>query len=199
MKFNEKYKNRNDIFYNTLLDYGRLEKIYEIISEVKEIKGSICEIGVYKGGSAKLFCEENKDSKIFLIDTFDGMPLTSELDNIHKKGDFNDTSLEYVYDLLKDSLYHTTIIKGIFPNIDLSELNNHNYKIVHIDVDIYQSYKDCLEFFYDKVVLNGYLILDDYYADTCLGAKIATDEFITKNKILLTPGFGTQALIKKIN
>jgi len=48
---------------------------------------------------------------------------------------------------------------------------------VHIDVDIYQSVKDCCEFFYPRLHAGGVMLFDDYGKWTCPGAKLAVDEF----------------------
>ena len=53
------------------------------------------------------------------------------------------------------------------------------FKLVHLDVDIYESYKNALEFFYPRMVRNGVIVMDDYGSKFCLGAKKAIDRFMS--------------------
>ena len=179
-------------------DDCRLNNLYKIIQDTKSLNGSVCEIGVYRGHTAKMLCE-NIEGEVILIDTFEGMPAVHEKDNHHKMCDFNDTSEDYVRSILNNQSNYR-IIKGIFPDIDLSSLSKLSYKIVHIDVDIYQSYKDCLEFFYPRLVIGGYIVMDDYYAASCLGAKIAADDYARINGLVISkalPGTNQAIIIKK--
>ena len=54
--------------------------------------------------------------------------------------------------------------------------------MLRLDGDWYESTKICLEKLYDKVVVGGVIIIDDY--GHWVGAKNATDEFRTTNNIV---------------
>jgi O-methyltransferase len=47
---------------------------------------------------------------------------------------------------------------------------------------MYLSYKQSLEFFYDKMIVGGYIIFDDYNSRVCEGATIAINEFFLNKK-----------------
>jgi O-methyltransferase len=47
---------------------------------------------------------------------------------------------------------------------------------VHIDVDIYQSVRDCIRFLYPRLVPGGFMVFDDYGFPSCPGARRAVDE-----------------------
>lgn len=68
-------------------------------------------------------------------------------------------------------------------------------KFLHLDVDIYDSYKNCLNFFHEKMIKGGIMVFDDYNANTCLGAKKAVDEFVKLHKIELINGGDGQTYI----
>lgn len=53
--------------------------------------------------------------------------------------------------------------------------------LLRIDGDWYDSTKVCLEALYDRVVRNGFVIIDDY--GTFSGCKKAVDEFFVKNRV----------------
>ena len=157
------------------LKYYRLEQYVDIS---KLMNGSIAEVGVWNGRSADVIASrKNRDQKFFMFDTFEGMPEVSEYDNYHKKGDYS-SNFETVSRYFSQ-YYNVFIYKGIFPNKNSEIVNDEKFSLVHIDVDIYQSYKDCLDFFYPRMVEGGLIVLDEYAATTCKGAKIATDEFLS--------------------
>ena len=50
--------------------------LYSSLKAVKDLAGDIAEIGVYKGGTAKLICELKGNKNLYLFDTFEGLPDT---------------------------------------------------------------------------------------------------------------------------
>ncbi len=180
---------------NTLVDYPRLDKIVEFLAATKDIPGVVAEVGVYKGGTAYLICENTPHKRIFLFDTFNGMPaVRSEID-LHHEGDFADTSLEAV-DTLLSRFTNYSLRKGIFPMVNSEYIENLNVSFVHIDVDIYDSVRECLEFFTPRMSPGGIIVLDDYLAPTCPGAKQAADEFAALNALVIEPTVQSQAIIR---
>lgn len=161
----------------TLLGNLRQEKLKLYVQISNYLNGNICEVGVYKGGSAEIIANsKSENKKLYLFDTFKGMPAVNEKDNHHKKNDFNDTSFENIKNYF-DKFENVFVYQGIFPQQNSEIIKDDKFSLVHLDVDIYESYKNCLEFFYPRLVSGGLLILDDYNATTCVGAKIAVDEF----------------------
>jgi hypothetical protein len=156
------------------LKYYRLEQYVDIS---KLMEGTLAEVGVWQGRSAHVIASRKRpDQKFYMFDTFEGMPEVSEYDNYHKKGDYASN-----FDAVKSQFQrydNTFIYKGIFPNENSDIVKDEKFALVHIDVDIYQSYKDCLSFFYPRMIEGGLIVMDEYAASTCLGAKVATDEFL---------------------
>ena len=164
----------------TLLTKDRKEKLSIYIQLANSLEGDFAEVGVYKGGSAEIIAKnKNENKNLYLFDTFEGMPeVNVNVDNFHKKNDFNDTSYSNI--CLGLSHYKNVFIyKGIFPDEHSDKIKDKKFSLVHIDVDIYKSYIDCLNFFYPKMTDGGIIILDDYSAPTCKGAKLAIDEFFS--------------------
>ena len=181
----------------TLLDPARCFMLYQLAKHTSALAGDVAEIGVYKGGTAKLLVEIlNTKKVIHLFDTFEGMPSINTKEDIHKKGDFYDTSVESVKQFIGDCsnvFFH----KGFFPET-AQEVAIKQFCFVHIDVDIFQSVKDCLEFFYNRTVPGGIIILDDYAFPSCPGAKKAADEFYKDKKESLCLLPTNQAFMIKI-
>jgi hypothetical protein len=173
-------------FGETIVLKKKINFIKNKIIELGDIEANIAEVGVYKGGSAKVIYDVmNKNSNLYLFDTFNGMPYKSDCDNWHNLGDFYDTSYDETCKLFPD--INVLIFKGIFPEETGKHIINIKFNLVHLDVDQYLSHKLALEFFYDKMIVGGYIILDDYNSDYCKGATIAVDEFLQKKeeKILI--------------
>ena len=70
---------------------------------------------------------------------------------------------------------NVNLLKGNFSKV----LSNFDKKIdiLHIDCDLYESYKECLNLLYNKVIKGGCIIFDEYYSHKYPGARIAVDEF----------------------
>jgi O-methyltransferase len=181
-------------FGSTICGMNAIRNLEKLLVSLKDIEGSVAEVGVYKGGSALIIAKTLVGDDIYLFDTFDGMPETCEFDNDHKKGDFNDSSYDEVLNLFTN-YDNVKIIKGIFPDGDYDFLEGKKFKFVHLDVDIYKSYKDSLDFFHNRMTQNGIMLFDDYNAHSCLGAKKAVDEYVEKYKLNLQRGGDGQAFI----
>ena len=71
-----------------------------LLLQCLNVRGDIWECGVYKGGTAAMIASLLRNSvskkKLFLFDTFEGMPETDPIKDWVKKGVFNDTSAEAV-------------------------------------------------------------------------------------------------------
>jgi hypothetical protein len=162
---------------SSLIGNVGLKVIEEFVKSCNCLDGDIAEVGVYKGGSADVICSVT-NKHVYLFDTFKGIPFSCEHDNYCKVGDFGDTTEENVRNFLKTKGYKNfTTHKGIFPDETSSVIIDHKFCFVHLDVDVYESYKKCLEFFYSNMVKGGIILFDDYNTSFTKGSKIAVDEF----------------------
>ena len=95
--------------------------------------------------------------------------------HLHKKGDFKDTSLSAVSAFLKP--FPKIIFKqGFFPQ-SAKGLSVPRFSFVHIDVDIYQSVLDSLNYFYPQMARGGVMLFDDYQWKDTPGVEEAIHEF----------------------
>jgi O-methyltransferase len=143
------------------------------------LSGQFAECGVYRGGTALLFSrllsEANK--KLFLFDSFEGLPEANKAyDKHYGKGDFADTSLESVRQVLKDFHHFIEFRQGWIPST-FEGLADQRWAFVHVDVDLFQSALDCCEYFYPRLVSGGVMVFDDYGFAMTRGDKDAVDQF----------------------
>lgn len=162
------------------------KSIWEACKLTSHIPFPIAELGVYKGGSARLICEIKGDRELHLFDTFVGMPKTIEGIDFsgnsgHKEGGHSDTSIERVLNALSGQLglhFH----KGFFPET-AAGLEHLTFSLVHLDADIYTSTLSGLKFFYPRLAVGGAIIAHDYLGPGTDGVKRAFDEyFATKDQ-----------------
>jgi O-methyltransferase len=157
---------------NTLLGKKRLYMLYNLACQANG--STIAEIGSYRGGSAYLIASAAPNSAVHVFDTFEGMPETDRQKDWHKKGDFPVNNGEILSFLSRKK--NISVHKGFFPTT-ATPVQESTFSLVHIDVDIYRSVTDCLEFFYPRTRTGGVLISDDYGFTSCPGAKEAWDTF----------------------
>ena len=160
----------------TVIAIDRLWVLWQLANQAKHLGGEVWECGVYRGGSAYLLSTAIKDKevKLRLFDTFTGIPCTGEKDNQHKIGDFHDTNIAMVRQLVKydKTTFHEGVIPETFKGLEESKI-----AFCHVDVDMYDSVKACCEFVYPRLMVGGIMVFDDYDAPSCSGARLAVDEF----------------------
>ena len=163
----------------------------------------IVECGVGVGFSLAVLSHLS-DDRIFAFDSFEGFPKeNSNHDPSYyaKKWNFKLMDIDLVTKNLKNNnisqkkLNNIIFKKGFFPD----SFNGFNEKIsfLHLDVDLYNSYKNCLDFFYPLLVNGGIITFDEYDNTKWTGAKVAIDEFLKKRQQkLLETSTGFKYLIK---
>ncbi len=163
----------------TLVSIDRCFVLYTLLKQAIHVEGDIWECGVYQGGTAAMMAKILKNNgawkKLYLFDTFEGMPETDPQKDLHRKGDFSDTSLESVAQYI-DGANSCIFRKGFMP-ATFAGLEASKIAFAHIDVDIYASILDCLSFIWPRLSFGGFIIFDDYGFPTCPGARLAVDQF----------------------
>jgi O-methyltransferase len=161
----------------TLVDKVRCFMLYQCAKNSAGIAGDIAEIGVFRGGTARLLAKTSAPAgkTVHLFDTFAGMPSVDASADLHQAGDFANTSLDAVQAYLRDCS-NVRLYQGIFP-ATAQPIEQHSFALVHIDVDIYTSVLSCCAFFYPRMEHAGMMLFDDYGFLSCPGAKKAVDEF----------------------
>jgi len=161
----------------TVVSKERHFMLYQLAKYANTKKGDIAEVGVYRGGTGKLIAMACPDKKVHLFDTFSGMPKVNPSIDDHVEGEFSDTSLKSVQAFLTDC-GNVTFHPGLFPRTAQS-IRDRRFCLVNVDADIYQSIKDCLTFFYDRLIPGGIMLFDDYEWWRTPGVKKAIDEFLS--------------------
>ncbi len=164
------------------------------VKRTEKVKGDIAEVGVYKGGSAKLICEAKGNKTLHLFDTFEGTPKVDEIDTPQfYKGQYA-ALLEDVKNYLK-KYKNVYFYKGLFP-ATAEPVKDKKFSFVNLDVDTYRSTLDCLKFFYSRMNKGGIIISHDYISAP--GVRKAFDEFFKDKPEPIIEMSGSQCLIVKV-
>jgi O-methyltransferase len=162
---------------HTLVDLTRCYMLYQMARQTARTAGEVAEVGVYKGGTARLLALALPHKTVHLFDTFAGMPATNSDFDRHLAGEFSDTSLAAVQERLKDCR-NARFYQGLFPATS-GPIAQTKFSLVHVDADIYESVRACCEFFYSRLEKDAVMLFDDYGFPTCPGARKAVDEFFS--------------------
>jgi len=159
------------------------------------IEGDIVECGVYRGGSAAVLGSamiglgDERPRKLWLFDSFAGMPPAGEQD-----GAFSHT-LEGTYVGSEQETRRLLALAGVppgrfqivtgfyaetFPTIEAPPT-----ALLHVDCDFYEPVKLTLEKFYPRLSPGGFVVLNDY--GIYKGARTATDEFFQAHGLDIEP------------
>lgn len=190
-----KVKKENDM----LLTITEAYQIYMAVKNTQKIKGHIAEVGVYRGGSARIIGNFKKNKKLYLFDTFEGLPKVEKVD---AKVGYHKNQYYGSYEFVKKSfekIPSVFIYKGMFPDT-AKPIKNKKFSYVNLDVDIYKSTLDCLKFFYPKMIKGGIIMSHDYITsdDSISGVRKAFDEFFRNKPEPIIELFGSQCIVVKI-
>lgn len=156
------------------------------------VEGDVLECGVFWGRSAitlarKLKKHGQTDKKVFALDSFDGFGdesvhecdlgegRTAEVAYSRFRQDQNIvTNLRNLSDRLG---VNVEVVPGYFENTLPAIVANRVFSYVHLDCDIYSSYKTCLPLVYGALAEGGVIVFDEYNNEVWPGATQAIDEF----------------------
>lgn len=141
--------------------------LYQLVNRAltnTAMQGNVAECGCWQGQSAHLTAQvlkvHNFDKKFMIFDSFEGLSdlhendqhdvkkLTEEEIRTQKK------QFAATEDLVRSNLKEFNFIdyyKGWIPD-RFPEVSQEKFSFVNIDVDLYQPIKDCLEFFYPRLL-----------------------------------------------
>jgi O-methyltransferase len=183
----------------SMMGYRRLSRLYDLAYGLERngVVGSFVECGVRNGGSSAVIASavrENRDRRVWLFDSWDGLPEPSTADFSLRSGRQGEkgmlpSSIDTVRHLmfatlnLDQSRIH--LVQGWFeetiPPIatDLAPI-----AFLVLDCSWYESYRFCLNELYDRVAKGGIVWLDGY--GSWHGCRQAVDEFIAQRQLNAT-------------
>lgn len=209
-------KEKDFLLYLTRGNMARLFYFKRMFDKISSVDGDIVECGIGKAKSfqmlALLVQNEGRGRKLWGFDSFEGFPEPTPEDispRNPKKSEWSKMARNQVYQTISliglDDQFISSrleIVKGFFEQT-LATSKVSKIALLHLDVDLYQSYKVCLEQLFPRVVKGGIVLFDEYMnKDEYIkfpGAKKAIDEYFknTDYKISRDPTYGKYYLVKE--
>jgi O-methyltransferase len=145
-----------------------------LVEESKKSQGAFLEVGTWRGGSGAIIASHAQQlgltEKVYLCDTFKGVVKTGEKDSSYYGGEHADTSYSTVSALMKKlNLKNVEILEGVFPDETGVHIEDEVFRFCHIDVDVYLSAKEIIEWVWPRLSNGGIVVFDDYGFKTCDG------------------------------
>jgi len=174
-----------------------LRNTYEIATKLcaGKVEGAFVECGVAQGAQVAMMlmaCQELGDKRpVYLFDSFEGIPLCGPRDDAQpgigapkhdvnlpeserlKTSGISVGSVQAVWKNLSDMklpVNQCQFVRGWFQNTVPDWKAEDKIALLRLDGDLYESTKVCLEHLYPKLVVGGYIIIDDYGLPGCKAA-----------------------------
>lgn len=170
----------------SLLLEHKLANLYLIIRYAMG-EGDIYEFGSFSGGSAVFMATVLKElrmpAKVYAFDTYEGMPETHAVRDLHRKGDFADTGYAELLSYISGQGLgdYVETVKGEF-SATLPGILRRNGKmaLMHVDCDIYEPIKYVVRESIPAMSPAAHIVFDDPLHGSCLGAFDAVQELLIR-------------------
>lgn len=176
-------------------------QLMRFAENVAGVPGSTAECGVYRGTGSGIICQTlqkqfTAHERHFGFDSFEGVSAPDERDRMPngncawRQGQLK-THYEATAELLSE-FPQCQLVRGWIPQT-FPIAAGHHFRLVHIDVDLYEPTLDSLQFFYPRLNPGGVIVLDDHGFADCPGARRAANEYFADkpDKVIdLTTGQG---------
>ena len=156
--------------------------IMDLLKCTDGVPGNVAECGIFRGAtllSIGLYLKQRSlGKKVFGFDSFEGfdddittdLALVSASDSEKRKGGFSNTSLDLVQRRIRalDPEKTVELVPEFFKKT-LGQEKCEQYAFVHLDCDIYESYRAGLQYFYPRLERGGIIL---FYGITIVGPGV---------------------------
>jgi O-methyltransferase len=180
----------------------RAYSLWTLLTQTKALEGDILEVGVWRGGTGCLLAARAKTLGItcttYLCDTFQGVAKAGSNDSTYRGGEHNDASAEIVGRLVSQlGLLNVEIREGLFPDQTAIGIEQNRFRFCHIDVDVYESARQTLEWVWPRLAPGGVVVFDDYGFINCDGVTQIVNEQSNKGDRITLHNLNGQAVMVK--
>lgn len=166
-----------------------LRELRRTISD--DITGDVVELGCYMGETsvhlAKTLHELSSGKRLFIYDSFEGLPPKNSEDaspagDQFKSGELQATKKDVIKRLKRAGCSDVRVIKAWFNELDADDLPE-KISFAFLDGDFYQSVKDSLQLVWGKLTPGAVVVIDDYRNEALPGATKAVDEWVSGHSV----------------
>jgi O-methyltransferase len=177
-----------------LLDASQACQLICALQATARVPGDVAEVGVAFGASARMIAEYAGDRVVHLFDTFEGLPAPETGDASRFEAGQFECSLADVQAYLGN--LRVVFHKGLFP-ASAESLQDKRFSFVHLDVDLYRSTYESLEWYYPRMSTGGIIVTHDYLSAE--GVHRAFAEFFRDKPEPVIELAGDQGMVVKTN
>jgi O-methyltransferase len=181
----------------------RVYVVCSLANQVKHLQGDFVECGVNTGAYSRAVIEyidfNSLDKTFFLLDTYQGLVKEQVTDDEIKAGVgsyFNNYKDVYQEVVETFKPFRTRVIKGVVPGT-LDQVKTDRICYLSIDMNVVEPEIAAANYFWDKLVSGGVMILDDYGFPAHIAQKKAFDVFATEKAVSILYIPTGQAIIFK--
>jgi len=165
-----------------------------------DLGGAYAECGVFRGTTALFLCRAAQTRRpgyagegFHLVDSFAGLSRPGEEDVLDDRAADGSAvraavaegSLAAPVEVARRALREfpaAAIHKGWIPDV-FGDLPDTRWSFLHIDVDLFEPTRDCLEYFTPRLVAGGVIVCDDYGSQLFPGARRAWDAYCEEHSL----------------
>ncbi len=160
---------------------------------VTNVEGDVVELGCYKGLTslqiAKALKLAGSDKKLFLYDSFAGLPEKTKADSSpageqFKAGELPATKDEVIKLFKKANLPPAVVKKAWFYDLKSKDLPE-KIAFAFLDGDFYESIRTSLNLIWPKLTTGAIVVVDDYQNEALPGVQEAVDEWLKTHPAVL--------------
>lgn len=177
-------------YWDGLYHLGNRYSWIELLGTALPLPGAVIECGVYRGASLFMMCREiarlSAAKRIFACDSFEGFPpenigpqdraLFRSQRKLRAKFKLANDIPERIHRFSRYFHVPVEVEPGFFAKT-LPTLAEQEFCFIHLDVDVYASYRECLEMLFPKLQPGGLVVFDEYDSPKWPGARKAIDEY----------------------
>lgn len=183
-------------YWSSLEAIAARESRSDLLRESLQLDGDVIECGVYRGQSLFTLCRILKEAGsrkvIYACDSFEGFPpdrvgrfdrsFFRPLSLLRRKFQVADDVPARILRFADYFDVPVQVRKGYF-SATLPGLATERFCFVHLDVDLYESYRECLDWLYPRLVPGGVVVFDEYKTPKWPGSTRAIDEFFGQRSV----------------
>jgi O-methyltransferase len=95
-------------------------------------------------------------------------------------------------------LDNVEILVGTFPDETGGAVEGNRFKLVHLDVDVYEGTKGSASWVWPRLAEGGVIVVDDYGGDGMDGVQRAVDEFADRPSCRMIHNLNGHAILVKV-
>lgn len=150
--------------------------------------GDVVEFGCYEGQTSILLARTiiNTDKKLYIYDSFEGLPDKSSLDNSptgeqFKTGELFVSKRQLLLNLKKANIKMPIIKKAWFSDLSTVDIPK-QISFAFLDGDYFESIKDSFRGIQASIHKGSVIVVDDYNNDSLPGVRKAVDNWLKTHK-----------------